>query len=120
VTGCDARRVRRVLRGRSQFDSDPDQGASVGAEPSRRRIAHRVGSYSKVWLVRQRRLTRNRAAQDKKETRGRLFERSEFTASPVWPSTRGNPKGCASERMLLLTFRGRKVRRMRAAARVKI
>jgi hypothetical protein len=31
----------------------------------------------------QLRLTRNRAAQGKPETRGRLYERSEFTASPV-------------------------------------
>ena len=64
-----------------------------------------VGYCSDIRVVRQLRLTRNRAAQDKQETRGRLFERSEFTASPVWPITRGKPQGWASSAQLILSSR---------------
>ena len=42
-----------------------------------------VGSYSKIWLGRQLRLTRNPAAHGRQETKDRLSERSEFTATPV-------------------------------------
>jgi len=47
-----------------------------------------------------------------------MFERGEFTASPVCPGKRGNPKGYVSERMVLVTFARTKVTRVRADARI--
>jgi len=71
------------LRDRSQIDYDPDQGHLWEPSPLGEESPTGVGSYSKIRLVRQLRLTRNRAAQGKQETRGRLSENSE--AAELFP-----------------------------------